>query len=73
MRSAHDGAQRGGLAGISAPEDEAGGHFEVEHGQGPVLDEVDGVRGGRRVFRSGEVRVKGDDDVGFHQEGEERG
>lgn len=57
MRGADDSAQRGGRAGISTPEDESGGHFEVEDREGPVLDEVDGVRGRGRVFRGGEVGV----------------
>ena len=68
----NDGAERGGGAGVRVPEGEAAGHFEVEDAEGPVLDEVDGVGGGGGGWR-GEVGVQGDDEVGFHEEGDERG
>lgn len=50
MRGTDDRSERDSGAGVGAPEDEAGGHFEVENSEGPVLDEVNGVGGRGCVF-----------------------
>lgn len=50
------------------PEDKTAGHFDVEHAERPVLDEMNDVA----VKGTVEVGVQGDDNVEFDDQREER-